>query len=372
MDAKVEAVQIILTGIDNYIYSTVDACPNAMEMWKTIKRLKQGESIDVQDLKTNLYWEFGNFTSYDGETLDSYYSRFYKMMNELVRTQCIITNHQVNVQFLLQLKPEWQRFVTIVKQNNELKTVSYHKLYDILKQHQNEVNEIRAKRLARTANPLALVAATQQLVYNPQPKLTHYNQKVVSDEEATPRDKEIEKLMALILKSFKKIYKPTNNSLKTSSNIMNKNVDNTPRFDKRIGYDRQTGQYENQRAVNVVGARENGMQESKMKQVDWKDETDDEPDDQELEAHYMYMAKIQEVIPDAADNSGPIFDIEPLEKNITHDPSNMSDHGRKADHDNELAKERNLLASLIEQMKFEIDESKKQNKCLESSNKAFK
>ncbi|GKF99952.1 hypothetical protein Tco_0301643, partial [Tanacetum coccineum] len=52
----------------------------------------------------------------------------------------------VNVQFLLQLQPEWQRFVTLVKQSQELKTISYHKLYDILKQHQNEVNEIRAER----------------------------------------------------------------------------------------------------------------------------------------------------------------------------------------------------------------------------------
>ncbi|GJZ02667.1 hypothetical protein Tco_0520628 [Tanacetum coccineum] len=108
----------------------VDACPNACEMWKAIERLKQGESINVQDLETNLYWEFGKFTSWDGESLESYYSRFYKMMNELVRNQCHVTNHQVNVQFLLQLQPEWQRFVTLVKQSQELKTVSYHKLYD--------------------------------------------------------------------------------------------------------------------------------------------------------------------------------------------------------------------------------------------------
>nr|GEW90657.1 hypothetical protein [Tanacetum cinerariifolium] len=134
LNAEAEVVQIILTGIDNDIYSTVDACPNACEI---------------------------KFTSRDGESLESYYSRFYKMMNELVRNQCDITNHQVNVQFLLQLQPEWQRFVALVKQSQELKTVSNHKLYDILKQHQNEVNEIRAERLARTANPLALVA--QQL-----------------------------------------------------------------------------------------------------------------------------------------------------------------------------------------------------------------
>nr|GEX46436.1 hypothetical protein [Tanacetum cinerariifolium] len=87
---------------------------------KAIKRLKQGESINVQDLETNLYWEFGKFTSRD-----------------------------VNVQFLLQLQPEWQRFMTLVKQSQELKTVSYHKLYDILKQYQNEVNELRAERISQ-------------------------------------------------------------------------------------------------------------------------------------------------------------------------------------------------------------------------------
>nr|GEZ08054.1 hypothetical protein [Tanacetum cinerariifolium] len=59
--------------------------------------------------------------------------------------------------------------------SQELKTVSYHKLYDILKQHQNKVNEIRAERIARTANPLALVAQ-QQPAYHPQNHPTHYTQ----------------------------------------------------------------------------------------------------------------------------------------------------------------------------------------------------
>nr|GEU80876.1 hypothetical protein [Tanacetum cinerariifolium] len=139
LNAKAEAVQIILTGIDNDIYSTVDACPNACEMWKAIERLKQGESINVQDLETNLFWEFGKFTSQDGESLELYYLRFYKMMKELTRNQC---------------------------KSQELKNVSYHKLYDILKQHQHEVNEIQAEKIARVANPFALVAQ-QQPVYHP-------------------------------------------------------------------------------------------------------------------------------------------------------------------------------------------------------------
>ncbi|GKF74094.1 hypothetical protein Tco_0220426 [Tanacetum coccineum] len=69
LNAEAEAIHIILTRIDNDIYSTVDACPNACEMWKAIERLKQGESINVQDLETNLYWEFRKFTSRDGESV---------------------------------------------------------------------------------------------------------------------------------------------------------------------------------------------------------------------------------------------------------------------------------------------------------------
>nr|GEZ96527.1 hypothetical protein [Tanacetum cinerariifolium] len=364
------AGKVVPVSEDNDIYSTVDACPNACEMWKAIERLKHGESINVQDLETNMYWEFGKFTSRDGESLESYYLRFYKMMNELVRNQY---------------------------DSQEQKTVSYHKLYDILKQHQNEVNALRAKRVALTANPLVLVAQQQP-------------------------DMEIDKLMALISLSFKKIYKPTNNNLRTSSNTSSANQDNSPRINRGTGY-------ESQRIGNVIGARETvetktgkrcSLSQGKMllckqeeagfqlnaEQADWNDDTDDEPEDQELEAHYMYMTQIQEVTPDAADNSGPIFDTEPLQKVQNHDYYNVfaieSEHPEQSksvhdtysieqdehnmiidsldtsydteqiDHDtdaDDLDNERDLLASLIKKLKCEINDSKNRNKFFETSNK---
>nr|GEV74418.1 hypothetical protein [Tanacetum cinerariifolium] len=176
------------------------------------------------------------------------------------------------------LAPEWQRFVTLVKQNQELKTVSYHKLYDILKQHKHKVNEIKAKKIACIANPLALVAQ-QQPVYHHQTHPTHYTQNsltrsqqaatknrgkaivnypqpiydqepsMVTEDDETSKDKEIDKLMALISLSFKKIYKPTNNNLRTSSNTSRANQDNSLRINRSAGY-------ENQRIDNVAGARE--------------------------------------------------------------------------------------------------------------------
>ncbi|GKB26969.1 hypothetical protein Tco_0866370 [Tanacetum coccineum] len=59
-------------------------------------------------------------------------------------------------------------------------------------------------------------------------------------------------LGALIAKYFKKLYKPTNNNLKTSSNTRNKNVDTTPRYKN----DNHTGHFRKQRAVNVATARD--------------------------------------------------------------------------------------------------------------------
>nr|GEW93667.1 hypothetical protein [Tanacetum cinerariifolium] len=289
LNAEAEAVQIILTGIDNGIYSIVDACPNGCEMWKAIKRLKQGKSINVQDLETNLYWEFRKFTSRDGELLESYYSRFYKMVNELVRNQCDVTNHQVNVQFLHQLQPEWQMFVTLVNHSQELKIVSYPKLYDILKQHQNEVNELRAERLAHTANPLALVAQ-QQPVYHPQNHPTHYTQisSTISQQTATRNrgkaiDKEIDKLMALISISFNKIYKPTNNNLQTSSNTSRANQDNSPRINRGTRHVARECQkpkrvkdaaYHKEKML-LCKQEEAGFQLN-AEQADWRDDTDDE------------------------------------------------------------------------------------------------
>nr|GEZ08063.1 ribonuclease H-like domain-containing protein [Tanacetum cinerariifolium] len=224
LNTKAKAVQIILTGIDNDIYSTVDACPNACEMWKAIERLKQGESINVQDLETNLFWEFGKFTSLDGESLESYYSS------------------------------------------------------QMAEQHQHEVNEIRAEKIARVANPLDLVAQQQQ-VYHPHAHPTHFNKNssirmhqaatkkrekavvnspqpiydqkpsMVDDDDDTSKDKEIDKLMALISLSFKKIYKPTNNNLRTSLKTSHANRDNSPRIHRNAGY-------EGQRSGTVAGARE--------------------------------------------------------------------------------------------------------------------
>nr|GEW55189.1 retrovirus-related Pol polyprotein from transposon TNT 1-94 [Tanacetum cinerariifolium] len=53
LNGEAEAVQIILTWIDNDIYSTVDACPNACEMWKATERLKHVKMENLLEPTSN-------------------------------------------------------------------------------------------------------------------------------------------------------------------------------------------------------------------------------------------------------------------------------------------------------------------------------
>ncbi|GJS06519.1 integrase, catalytic region, zinc finger, CCHC-type containing protein [Tanacetum coccineum] len=126
LNAEAEAVQIILTGIDNDIYSTVDACPNACEILKT-------------------------------------------------------STHNTNIP-----PPDHKQSTETRKQLLPLSPT-----YDL--------------------EPCS-----------------------VAEDDEMSKEKEIDKLMALISLSFKKIYKPTNNNLRTSSNTSRANQDNSPRINRGI------------------------------------------------------------------------------------------------------------------------------------------
>ncbi|GKA66635.1 hypothetical protein Tco_0766443 [Tanacetum coccineum] len=428
-ESEKQAIHFILTGIGDEIQLIVDAC-------KTVHEIK--------------------FTSHDGESMESYYTRFYKLMNEMIRNNLIVATMQVNVQFLQQLQPEWSRFVTIIKQQHKLDEVSYHKLFDILKQYQKEVNELRAERIAKNANPLALLATVQPYQdpyyqtskshksYAPTSKASlptrshattrHKGKEIAkpitppsesaseeedSDPEQAQKDKDMQKNLALIAKYFKKIYKSTNNNLRTSSNTRNKNVDTTPRYKN----DNKTGQFRNQRTMTVVGAREIECRKPKRvkdstyykekmllckqaekgiplqaEQSDWLADTDEEVDEQELEAHYSYMAKIQEVpTADSSTYSDPLeqvqydtgynvfaIEIQHSEQSesisntcvvetgdsivIPYSP-NMCDNDIHNDKNAiECDDERVALANLIANLKLDVDENKKIQKQLKKAN----
>ncbi|GKE73386.1 hypothetical protein Tco_1535427 [Tanacetum coccineum] len=130
------------------------------------------------------------------------------------------------------------------------------------------------------------------------------------DPEQAQKDKEMQKNLSLIAEYFKKLYKPTNHNLRTSSNSKNKNVDTTPRyvvqqtgiqyfnckefghFAKKCRKPKRTKDYTYHKERMLLCKQAEKGVPLRAEQADWLEDTDEEIDEQELEAHYIFMAKI--------------------------------------------------------------------------------
>nr|GEV14417.1 hypothetical protein [Tanacetum cinerariifolium] len=232
-----------------------------------------------------------------------------------------------------------EMFMTIIKQQHKLDEVSYHKLFDILKQYQNEVNELRAERLARNANQLALVATAQAdqdqyyqtsrshkshapsskpLILTRSHTTTRHKGKEIAkpitppfetayEEDNNPeqaqRDKDMQKNLAFIAKEN------VGSKVVQQSGIQCFNCKEYGHFAKECRKLKRVKDSAYHKEKMLLCKQAGKGVPLQAEQYDWLADTDEEVDEQELEARYSYMAKIQEV-PTA--NSGT--DSEPVEQ----------------------------------------------------------
>jgi hypothetical protein len=143
------AMHLIQLGLPREIFAAVDSCETAYAMWERVRRICHGTEIGQQDVENKLLTEWENFTSTKGEHIESYYTRFCTLMNELIRNKLTPRTIATNIKFVNNLPEEWGRYVTIVNQTKDLHKVNYDQLYDFLKQNQAEANEVRKEILAK-------------------------------------------------------------------------------------------------------------------------------------------------------------------------------------------------------------------------------
>nr|GEU91413.1 nucleic acid-binding, OB-fold protein [Tanacetum cinerariifolium] len=205
IEADDQAIQTILLGLLEDIYATVDSCETAQEIW---------------------------CTSNDGESIESYYHRFLKLMNDLKRNKHFPKKIASNLKFLNHLQPEWSRHITIVHQTKDLHTTDYTQLYDFLKYNQKEVDELKAERLAKTQDPLALMANSNNPYAFPAPhqdqpsfNQNYMQQPMPNSEDITDPTTVMNMALALMAKAFKLNYStPTNNNQRISLNPRNRQI----------------------------------------------------------------------------------------------------------------------------------------------------
>nr|GEU82003.1 hypothetical protein [Tanacetum cinerariifolium] len=161
------------------------------------------EDIYDAEKKAKLFNEWEQFTSNDGELIESYYHHLLKLMNDLKRNKYF---------------PE--------------KIANYTQLYDFLKYNQKEVDELKAERLVKTQDPLALMANSNNPYAFPAPHQVQpsFNQNYMQQPMPNPKDvtdptTAMNMALALIAKAFKLNYStPTNNNQRISSNPRNRQI----------------------------------------------------------------------------------------------------------------------------------------------------
>nr|GFC63432.1 hypothetical protein [Tanacetum cinerariifolium] len=120
----------------------------------------------------------------------------------------------------------------------------YTQLYDFLKYNQKEVEELKAERLAKTQDSLALMANSNNPYASPEPHqdLSPFNQNYMQQPMSNPEDitdptTAMNMALALMAKAFKLNYStPTNNNQRISSNPRNRHI---AQLGMNMGQDRQ-------------------------------------------------------------------------------------------------------------------------------------
>nr|GEY24786.1 hypothetical protein [Tanacetum cinerariifolium] len=106
IEADDQAIQTILLGLPEDIYAAVDSCETAQEIWLRVQQMMKGSEIGIQEKKAKLFNNWERFTSNEGESIESYYHRFLKLMNDLKRNKHFLEKIASNLKFLNNLQPE--------------------------------------------------------------------------------------------------------------------------------------------------------------------------------------------------------------------------------------------------------------------------
>ncbi|GJX89989.1 hypothetical protein Tco_0343315 [Tanacetum coccineum] len=101
-----QAIQTILLGLPEDIYAAVDSCETSQEIWLRVQQMMKGSDIGIQEKKDKLFNEWERFTSTDGESIESYYHHFSKLMNDFKRNKHFLEKIASNLKFLNNLQPE--------------------------------------------------------------------------------------------------------------------------------------------------------------------------------------------------------------------------------------------------------------------------
>ncbi|GJX49257.1 hypothetical protein Tco_0276102 [Tanacetum coccineum] len=94
--ADIRATNILLQGIPKDIYSLINHYTDAKDIWENVKMILEGSELTKDDRESQLYDEFEHFRQIKGETIQGYYVRFTKLINDMRNIKMTMPRMQLN------------------------------------------------------------------------------------------------------------------------------------------------------------------------------------------------------------------------------------------------------------------------------------
>ncbi|GJS47873.1 trichome birefringence-like protein 2 [Tanacetum coccineum] len=220
--ADIQAINILSQGLPRHIFNTLNQTETAQEIWENVELLMQGSGLTEQQQKEILFDQYERFRANGNESIHDYFVRFHKLINDMKITKIQILAHQRNTKFLNNLPSYWSKYVTIVKNSQDISNVSYVNLYTHLKSYEQHAMKTLSKMNQSSGNTDPLAYMAQATKTSSHTSSQQYSPSVPPQSPQSTNDAMLATMNQIVnlLSGFQKQFPPTNNQLRTSTNPM--------------------------------------------------------------------------------------------------------------------------------------------------------
>ena len=136
-DAK--ALSYIQQGVSPDIFSRIMGANKAKEAWEILQKEFQGnlkvKNVTLQTLRR----ELENLRMSDGESIQDYYTKITKIVNEMKTFGEVISDDRIVEKVLVSLPPKFDPMVSIIEETKDISSLGVQELMGSLKAHERRI-----------------------------------------------------------------------------------------------------------------------------------------------------------------------------------------------------------------------------------------
>ena len=213
-DAKVK--NILHNSLDVVLSNRVITCKTAKEIWDALEVQCQGTKAIKKNIRALLIQEYEQFEAKTDESLTEVYDRFLSLLNELSMVGKVYDFEDSNTKFLRALSEDWDTRTSIIRHQYDLNEISLDEIYGMLKTHDMELQQRKSRKrnknkgvaLKVDSRSIGSIKGKGKTAYPDESSNPDDDSESNTDDSNTDgssSDEDIEEMMAMLVKGFKRM-----------------------------------------------------------------------------------------------------------------------------------------------------------------------